>query len=129
MIKTALITDDALFMRNALRKTLQQFDFHVVGEATNGLEAIEKFKKLKPHLVLMDITMPEMDGLEALKRIKQIDSEAVIVMCSAIGQRDIIVKAIQEGAFDFIVKPFNFHRIQETMNRVVIEIETRGSFS
>lgn len=124
-MKTVLITDDATFMRNTLRDTLQELNFRVIGEAVNGLEAVEKFKQLRPQLVLMDITMPEMNGLEALKAIKKIDSEAVIVMCSAIGQKNIIVKAIQAGAFDFIVKPFNIYRIQEMIGRVIIEIEKR----
>lgn len=124
-MKTALITDDALLMRSTLKQTLQEFDFDVIGEAINGVDAIEQFKKLKPHLVLMDITMPKMDGLEALKEIKKIDPEVIVVMCSAMNQKEIIVKSIQQGAFDFIVKPFNYHRVQETMGRVVAEIESR----
>lgn len=126
--KTVLITDDASFMRKTLRNTFQELGFHVVGEAVNGIEAVEKYKQLKPRLVLLDITMPEMNGLEALKEIKRIDSDAMIVMCSAIGQNDTIVKAIQEGAFDFIVKPFNYYQIQEMVGRVVGEIESRKNF-
>lgn len=125
-MKRVLITDDAVLMRNTLRDILQQLNFNVVGEAVNGVEAIEKFKRLDPHFVLMDITMPEMNGIDALRKIKQIDSEAVIVMCSAMGQKDLIVKAIEEGAFDFIVKPFNFYRIQEMASRVNFEIENRN---
>lgn len=127
-MKTVLIIDDALLMRNTLKDTLQSLDFHVIGEATNGVEAVEKYKQLKPHLVFMDITMPKMNGLKALKEIKKFDSEAVIVMCSAVGKNDTIVKAIQAGAFDFIVKPFNIYRVQETIDRVVAEIENRKSF-
>lgn len=123
-----LITDDTTLMRNTLRDFLQQLDFQVVGEAVDGIDAVEKYKQLRPHFVLMDITMPKMDGIEALREIRRIDSEAVIVMCSAIGQNDTIVKAIQEGAFDFIVKPFNFYRVQEMVSRVNMEIEHRNNF-
>lgn len=123
-----LITDDTTLMRNTLRDFLQQLDFQVVGEAVDGIDAVEKYKQLRPHFVLMDITMPKMDGIEALREIRRIDSEAVIVMCSAIGQNDTIVRAIQEGAFDFIVKPFNFYRVQEMVSRVNMEIEHRNNF-
>lgn len=117
-MKKVLITDDTLFMRNQLREMLSHLGVKVIGEAVNGIEAIDKFKKLKPDIVFMDVTMPQMNGLDALRNILEIDCHAVVIMCSAMGQRDIIVESIQAGAFDYIVKPFNIYRISEAINRV-----------
>lgn len=115
MAKRILITDDALFMRVTLKKILTENGFEVVGEAQNGKEAVEQFKSLKPDIVTMDITMPEMDGLQALKAIKEIDPSARVVMCTAMGQKTMVVEAIQAGAKDFVVKPFQPDRVLEAM--------------
>ncbi len=117
MAKRILITDDALFMRVTLKKILTENGFEVVGEAQNGLEAINMYKQLKPDIVTMDITMPEMDGLQALKEIRAIDPNANVVMCTAMGQKAMVVEAIQAGAKDFIVKPFQPDRVLEALNK------------
>lgn len=118
MAKRILITDDALFMRVTLKNILTQNGFEVVGEASNGVEAVELYKQLKPDAVTMDITMPEMDGIAALKAIKQIDPAAKVVMCTAMGQKNMVVEAVQAGAKDFIVKPFQPERVLEAMSKV-----------
>lgn len=118
MAKRILITDDALFMRVTLKKILTENGFEVVGEAQNGQEAVNLYQQLKPDVVTMDITMPEMDGLQALKAIKAIDPNASIVMCTAMGQKNMVVEAIQAGAKDFIVKPFQPERVLEAMAKV-----------
>lgn len=114
-----LLVDDAAFMRMMLKDILTKNGYTVVGEAENGLKAIEKFKELSPDLVLMDITMPEMDGLQALKKIKAEWSDAKVVMCSAMGQQAMVIDAIQSGAKDFIVKPFQPDRVLEAVKKVV----------
>ena len=91
----------------------------IVGEAENGAKAVEKYAELKPDLVLMDITMPEMDGIEALKKIKAADANASIIMCSAMGQQAMVIESIQSGAKDFIVKPFQADRVLEAVQKVV----------
>ncbi len=105
-MKNILIVDDTFFMRSSIKKILEEEGYNIVGEAENGLEAIEKFQQLKPDLVLMDITMPVMTGLEALENIKKIDSNARVVMVSAMGQEATVKQAIIKGAETFIVKPF-----------------------
>ncbi|AUN15076.1 chemotaxis protein CheY [[Clostridium] sordellii] len=105
-MKRVLIVDDAAFMRMSIRKMLEENGFEIVGEAENGLMAIEKYQELQPEVVTMDITMPEMDGLEALRQIKKIDPAASIVMVSALGQEARMKEAIIYGAKGFIVKPF-----------------------
>jgi two-component system chemotaxis response regulator CheY len=117
MAKRILITDDALFMRVTLKNILTQNGFEVVGEAANGFESVELYKQLKPDVVTMDITMPEMDGLQALKAIRAIDPNASVVMCTAMGQKNMVVEAIQSGAKDFIVKPFQPDRVLEAMSK------------
>lgn len=112
-----LIVDDALFMRGVLKKILEEHGYQVVGEGKNGVEAIEKYNALKPDLVTMDITMPDMTGVAALKEIRAIDSQAKVVMCSAIGQKAVVLEAIQNGAMDFIVKPFQAATVLETLRR------------
>jgi two-component system chemotaxis response regulator CheY len=114
-----LIVDDAAFMRMMLRDILIKGGHEVVGEAANGLEAIDQYGKLKPDLVTMDITMPEMEGIEALKRIKTDDPKARIIMCSAMGQQGMVVQAIQAGAKDFVVKPFQGDRVLEAVSKAL----------
>lgn len=119
MAKRILITDDALFMRVTLKNILTQNGYEVCGEAQNGVEAVKLFKELKPDLVTMDITMPEMDGIQALKEIKTIDPAASVVMCTAMGQKNMVVEAIQSGAKDFIVKPFQPDRVLEAVGKLL----------
>ncbi|HHX55349.1 MAG TPA: response regulator [Clostridiales bacterium] len=119
MEKRILICDDATFMRMMIKDILTKNGYEVAGEAENGLVAIEKYNELKPDLVLMDITMPEMDGITALKKIVESDSEAKIIMCSAMGQQSMVIDSIQAGAKDFIVKPFQAERVVEAVQKVV----------
>lgn len=114
-----LVVDDAAFMRMMLKDILSKEGYEVVGEAANGLDAIEKFSSLKPDLVTMDITMPEKDGLQALKEIKKMDSGARVVMCSAMGQQEMVIDAVQSGAKDFIVKPFQGDRVLEAIKKAL----------
>jgi two-component system chemotaxis response regulator CheY len=117
MAKRILITDDALFMRVTLKNILTQNGYEVVGEAANGAESVELFKQLRPDVVTMDITMPEMDGISALKEIRAVDPGANVVMCTAMGQKNMVVEAIQAGARDFIVKPFQPERVLEALGK------------
>ncbi|GAA0395503.1 response regulator [Paenibacillus motobuensis] len=119
MANRILIVDDAAFMRMMVRDILTKNGFEVVGEAQDGAQAIEKYKELHPDLVTMDITMPEMDGIAALKEIKKIDSNAKVIMCSAMGQQAMVIDAIQAGAKDFIVKPFQSDRVIEAINKTL----------
>jgi two-component system chemotaxis response regulator CheY len=114
-----LIVDDAAFMRLMVKDILIKGGHQVVGEAANGLEAIKQYGELKPDLVTMDITMPEMEGIEALKRIRAEDPKAKIIMCSAMGQQGMVVQAIQAGAKDFIVKPFQADRVLEAISKAL----------
>lgn len=114
-----LITDDAAFMRMMLKDILTKAGHEIVGEAENGKKAISMYKELKPDLVTMDITMPEMDGIQALKSIKAEDPSAKVVMCSAMGQQVMVLEAIQAGATDFIVKPFQADRVNEAVSKAV----------
>lgn len=106
-----ILVDDLSFMRDAIRHILEKSNMDVLGEAENGREAVEMYMELEPDIVLMDITMPVMDGLESLERIKQYDPGAKVIMCSALGQQKYLIKAIQLGARDFILKPFLPERI------------------
>ena len=119
MAKRGLIVDDAAFMRIMLKDILTKSGYEIVGEAVNGKEAVEAYKSTNPDFVTMDITMPEMDGIEALKEIRKIDGDAIIVMCSAIGQQADVLEAIKCGAKDFIVKPFQPQRVVESIKKVV----------
>jgi two-component system chemotaxis response regulator CheY len=110
-----MIVDDAIFMRMKLKDILEKNGYEVVAEAQNGADAIEKFKSDRPEIVTMDITMPEMDGIQALKGIKKIDPQARVVMCSAMGQQAMVMEAIQSGAVDFIVKPFETDRVLDAL--------------
>ncbi|MEW4289006.1 response regulator [Rossellomorea marisflavi] len=114
-----LIVDDAKFMRVTLGNMVRSGGHVVVGEAENGLEAVEKFKDLEPDLVTMDVTMPEMDGIQAVKRIIDEYPGAVIIMCSAMGQQRVVMDAIEAGAKDFIVKPFEESRVLEAIGRIL----------
>ncbi|MDD6381637.1 MAG: response regulator [Lachnospiraceae bacterium] len=119
MGKNILICDDAAFMRMMIKDILTKNGYNVVGEAENGVKAIEMYKETKPDLVLMDITMPEMDGIGALKGIRAEDPNANVIMCSAMGQQAMVIEAIQSGAKDFIVKPFQAERVLEAVKKVV----------
>ena len=119
MAKNILICDDAAFMRMMIKDILTKNGYNVAGEAENGLKAVEKYNETKPDLVMMDITMPEMDGIQALKKIKEIDPGATVIMCSAMGQQAMVIEAIQSGAKDFIVKPFQADRVLEAIQKVV----------
>ena len=114
-----MIVDDAAFMRKVIRDTLSKNGYTDLHEAVDGADAVEKYFELKPDLVLMDITMPNMDGLEALKAIRAKDSNANVVMCSAMGQEAMVVEAIKQGAMDFIVKPFKPDRILQTVTKIL----------
>ncbi|WP_352419612.1 response regulator [Proteiniborus sp.] len=119
MANGILIVDDAAFMRMMIKDILTKNGFNVAGEAENGAKAIERYKELSPDLVIMDITMPEVDGIQAVKEIKKIDSTAKIVMCSAMGQQAMVIEAIQAGAKDFIVKPFQADRVIEAVKKAI----------
>ena len=119
MAKNILISDDAAFMRMMIKDILTKNGYNVVGEAENGARAVEKYNELKPDLVLMDITMPEMDGIQALKKIKENDPSALVIMCSAMGQQAMVIESIQAGAKDFIVKPFQADRVLEAVKKVI----------
>jgi two-component system chemotaxis response regulator CheY len=114
-----LIVDDAAFMRMMIKDILTKNGYVVVGEAENGLKAVEKFKEHSPDLVIMDITMPEMDGIQAVKQIKALNSGAKVIMCSAMGQQAMVIESIQAGARDFIVKPFQADRVIEAVKKVI----------
>ncbi len=116
--KKVLIVDDAAFMRMMLRDILTKANYEVVGEAANGQEAVDKYKELHPDFVTMDITMPVKDGIQAIKEIKQIDPSAKIIVCSAMGQQAMVIEAIQAGAKDFIVKPFQPSRVIEALQKL-----------
>ncbi|MCF2642318.1 MAG: response regulator [Lachnospiraceae bacterium] len=119
MAKNILICDDAAFMRMMIKDILTKNGYEIAGEAENGAKAVEKYNETKPDLVLMDITMPEMDGIQALKKIKEADANACVIMCSAMGQQAMVIEAIQSGAKDFIVKPFQAERVLEAVKKVI----------
>ncbi|MNI41552.1 Chemotaxis protein CheY [compost metagenome] len=119
MANRILVVDDAAFMRMMIRDILSKNGYDVCGEANDGQQAIEKYKELKPDLVTMDITMPEMDGINALKEIKKIEPNAKVIMCSAMGQQAMVIDAIQAGAKDFIVKPFQADRVIEAIKKTL----------
>ncbi|MCM0650472.1 response regulator [Clostridium swellfunianum] len=119
MASRVLIVDDAAFMRMMIKDILEKNGFQVIGEANNGLKAVEIYKKEKPDVVTMDITMPDMDGIEAVKAIKAFDPAAKIIMCSAMGQQTMVMDAIRAGAKDFIVKPFQPDRVLEAIRKVL----------
>ncbi|HLR41968.1 MAG TPA: response regulator [Pseudogracilibacillus sp.] len=119
MAQKVLIVDDAAFMRMMIKDILEKNGYEVVAEAENGNVAVEKYKEFTPDLVTMDITMPEKDGVTALKEIKALDPNATIIMCSAMGQQAMVIDAIQAGAKDFIVKPFQADRVIEAVSKAL----------
>jgi two-component system chemotaxis response regulator CheY len=119
MGKKILLVDDAAFMRMMIKDILVKNGYEVVGEAENGAKAIEKYKELMPDLVVMDITMPELDGIQAVREIKKINNDSKVIMCSAMGQQAMVIESIQAGARDFIVKPFQADRVLEAIKKVI----------
>jgi two-component system chemotaxis response regulator CheY len=117
-MKRVLVVDDAAFIRGSLRVMLEGHGFEVVGEAEDGEEALEQYVALKPDIVTMDVTMPGMDGLQALKKIKQLDKNAKVVMITALGKEDTVKQAILQGAANFIVKPFTAEGLLKVLNKV-----------
>ncbi len=120
-----LIVDDAIFMRNMLKDIFVDDDHEVVGEAAHGIEALEKYQALGPDLVTMDIVMPFKSGIEATREIIAVDRNALIVMCSALGQEALVMEAIEAGAADFIVKPFRPEEVQRVVQKVLSVRSTR----
>ena len=119
MAKKILLVDDAAFMRKMIKDTLVKNGYTEVFEAVDGADAVEKFGEIGPDLVVMDITMPNMDGLEALKAIRAKDGSANVVMCSAMGQESMVMDAVRSGAKDFIVKPFKPDRVLKTVTSIL----------
>ena len=119
MSKRILVVDDAMFMRETVKRILEQAGYEVAGEADNGQAAIEQYAQLKPDAVLMDITMPVMDGITAAKAILDSDPSAVVLMCTALGQQNLVIQAIQAGVKDYIVKPFHPERVIEGINKAL----------
>lgn len=119
MSHTVLVCDDAIFMRTMIADILTQAGYKVVGEAESGVEAVRRYQELKPDLVTMDIVMPEMGGIDAVREIMKIEPTARILMCSAMGQQALVVEAIQAGAKDFVVKPFQPARVLEAVQRLL----------
>lgn len=116
---TVLVVDDAMFMRMVIKKLLISLGITTIQEASNGLEAIQKYKQVMPDLVIMDITMPEMDGIEAVKQIISFDKNAKIIMVSAMGQQSMVIEALKAGAKSFIVKPFDNVRFEDEIRKIL----------
>ena len=114
-----LVVDDAAFMRKLITDTLVSAGHEVIGEASNGVEAVDRYRELRPELTTLDITMPEKDGLQALREILALDPSAKVVMCSALGQESKVLESIKAGAKDFIVKPFEAERVVDAVGKVV----------
>lgn len=119
MAHTVLVCDDASFMRTMITDILTEAGFEIVGEAKNGVQAVEKYNELKPDLVTMDVVMPDKNGIDAVRDIIKSDPTAKILMCSAMGQQALMADAIQAGAKDFVVKPFEPSRVLEAINRII----------
>ncbi|MCP4504114.1 MAG: response regulator [Deltaproteobacteria bacterium] len=119
MTKRVLIVDDAVFMRDMIKDIFTGDEFEIVGEAVHGVEAVDKYKELKPDLVTMDIVMPFKSGIEATKEILALDANATVVMCSALGQESLVMEAIEAGAADFIVKPFKAEDVLNVVSKVL----------
>lgn len=119
MSKRILVIDDAMFMRTMLKGILSRNGYEIAGEASNGIEGVDKFRQLSPDLVTLDITMPEMDGLQCLEKIMKTDPHAKVIMCSAMGQQTMVLDAIKLGAKDFIVKPFLEEKVIESVKNII----------
>ena len=119
MAKKILIVDDAQFMRTMLKKLVEENGYEVVDQAVNGEEAVAKYKESSPDLVTMDITMPKMDGIEATREIMDIDPDANVIVCSAMGQKPMVVESLEAGAKDFIVKPIKPKKVKEALNNIL----------
>ena len=119
MAKRVLITDDALFMRVTLKNILTKGGYEIVGEAANGQESVDMYQQHKPDLVTMDITMPEMDGITAVREIKKLDPNANVIMCTAMGQKSMVMEAVAAGAKDFLVKPFQPDKVIEAIQKII----------
>lgn len=119
MSSRVLIADDAVFMREMLREILTEGGFEIVAEASDGIEAVEQFREHTPDLVTLDIVMPRKSGLEALRELVALGSDAAIVMCSALGQEALVMEALETGARDFVVKPFNPEHVVSVMSKAV----------
>ena len=119
MAQRVLVCDDAIFMRTMIADILTGAGYEVVGEAETGVQAVERYRSLRPDLVTMDIVMPDMGGIDAVREIVKEDANAKILMCSAMGQQALVVEAIQAGAKDFVVKPFQPSRVLEAVQRVL----------
>jgi len=117
--QTVLVCDDAIFMRTMITDILTQAGYEVIGEAESGAQAVERYRELRPNMVTMDIVMPDMGGIDAVREIVKIDPDAKILMCSAMGQQALVVEAIQAGAKDFVVKPFQPSRVLEAVQRLL----------
>ena len=119
MAKRVLITDDALFMRVTLKNILTKNGYEIAGEASNGKESVDLYQQTQPDLVTMDITMPEMDGITAVREIKKHDPNANVIMCTAMGQKNMVMEAVAAGARDFIVKPFQPEKVLESVQKQI----------
>ncbi|MDI6716278.1 MAG: response regulator [Actinomycetota bacterium] len=119
MGKNVLVVDDAAFMRMKIIKLLTENGYQVIGEAGNGEEAVSKYQQLRPDLVIMDITMPIMDGITAINEIKKLDDSAKVIVCSAMGQQNMVIQAIKSGAKDYVLKPFQPDRVLEAVKKQV----------
>jgi len=119
MSKRIMVVDDAMFMRATVRRILEQAGYEVIGEAENGQLAVQRYGELKPDAVLMDITMPVMDGVAAAKEILASDPKAVVLMCTAIGQQNMVIEAIRAGVKDYIIKPFQAERVVEGVQKAL----------
>jgi two-component system chemotaxis response regulator CheY len=122
-MKRVLIADDASFMRQMIRDIIEPEGYEVIGEASDGVEVVDKFRKLRPDLTMMDIVMPKRSGIDAVRAIKAEDPNAVVVMCSALGQETLVMEAIQAGAKDFIVKPFKPDAVVQTLAKIAEKAE------
>lgn len=120
MAAKVLITDDTAFMRMTLKNVIEKNGYEVVGEAGDGEDAIAKYRELRPDLVTMDITMPKMDGISAIKEIRKINPDAKIIVCSAMGQKPMVIEALNAGAKDFLVKPFDAERVIEALRKAAV---------
>lgn len=117
MGKRILLVDDSSFMRNMIKRILNKNGFTIVGEANNGLDGVKKYKELHPDIVMMDVVMDKMTGVDAVKEIKQYDPNAIVIMCTSMGQQCILQEALDNGARDFVIKPFHEGKLLDTINR------------